>query len=239
MNHTIILTPKSVSKFFFRIILCLFVANLISTALMCMGYRTAFGFAPAFHFDLEYNIPALYSALAIAFAAILLRYIATDEKRENGKQKALHWYALSYIFFYLSFDELMGLHEHLSGLAKILFGSVVHLNESRYWILPYTFLLLLFFLFFIRFYLILPPSTRVSFFIAGFVFIFGAVGVELFSGQLIRAHPRAIFIYTILSTLEELFEMIGIALFIRALITYIATYSPRSNVCLNLVVRKY
>ena len=234
MNYSLSFTPKSITNFLLKIILLLFVANVICRVLIRLGNRTAFGFIPIFNFDMEFNIPSWYSVLSILFCAFLLKYIAIVEKRKDEKQSVIHWKVLSYIFIYLGFDELMSLHEHMGSIARNLTGTVGNLNNSRYWIIPYSFLLILFSLFFYRFFLRLPNKTKISFFIAGFVFVFGAVGVELFGGQFIVAHPNANFLYAVISTLEELLEMIGIVLFIRALVSHIVNNNSEAYVSISL-----
>jgi hypothetical protein len=238
MNFSFLFSPKSITRLLLAIIFFLFLASAASLAFMAMGYNTAFGLVPLFHFDLEFNIPSLYSTLAILFCSALLRFISFKESISKGKQQGFYWKVLSYIFLYLGFDELMSLHEHIGGIAHHWVGDINGLNESRYWTIPFIFLLILFFLFFVRFFLELPNQTKVSFFVAGFMYVTGAVGVELFSGQFILAHPRAGLLYHILSIFEELLEMIGIVLFIRALVSYIADYITDPHVNINLTAQK-
>jgi hypothetical protein len=76
MNFSFLFSPKSITRLLLAIIFFLFLASAASLAFMAMGYNTAFGLVPLFHFDLEFNIPSLYSTLAILFCSALLRFIS-------------------------------------------------------------------------------------------------------------------------------------------------------------------
>ena len=69
----------------------------------------------------------------------------------------------------------------------------------------------------------LPKASRWRFIVAGGVFVSGAVGVEVFSGAVRDSFgfedPR----FALISTLEELLELVGVALFLRALVLHMAT----------------
>lgn len=238
MNFSFNVTPKNLTALLIKIILFLFIADIVSLILRVEGYRTAFGFARLFDFDTEFNAPSLYSSLAILLCAFLLRFIYLDEKKKIDKKEAVHWLILSYIFIYLSVDELLSLHEHIGEIFHSLSGFSGGLNDSRMWIIPYAVLLLLFLLFFMRFFLKLPFATKVAFFIAGVIYVAGAVGVELFGGQFILAHRRGILVYNLISIGEELLEMIGIVLFARALVSYIAKNSSLSYVSVALTTQE-
>lgn len=237
MNLIFAFTSKSITKLLLKIICLLLTANLISNYLKwVLGYNTAMGFVPLFDFDQEYNLPTLYASLAILLSAALLWWIAADEKRK-GNQQAMHWKILSFIFIFLSLDEMTSLHNQLGRLIPVLLSDIYLVSESRYWTIACVPVLFLFFAFFIRFYLKLPKSTKISFATAGLIFIAGAIGVELLSDQYMFFHDQPDINYGLLSSLEELLEMIGIVLFIRALISYITAYSsePQFKIQLNFV----
>ena len=49
-----------------------------------------------------------------------------------------------------------------------------------------------------------------------------AVGVEMFEGKAVELHGRENIIFALYYTLEEMLEMLGITVFIYALISYIS-----------------
>jgi len=66
-----------------------------------------------FYADWEYNLRSWYSASALLACALLLVLIAATRRR-RGDRFALHWSALALLFFGLSLDEAIGLHERLN-----------------------------------------------------------------------------------------------------------------------------
>ncbi|WP_319370802.1 hypothetical protein [uncultured Ilyobacter sp.] len=77
------------------------------------------------------------------------------------------------------------------------------------------------FLFYYKFLFDLPKKTMYYFVIAGFVYLAGAIGVETISGYYRHISIEKDLIYTVMTTIEESFEMIGIIIFINGLIQYI------------------
>ncbi len=85
-------------------------------------------------------------------------------------------------------------------------------------VIPYGIATLVFILVYLRFVLYLPRSTGVLFVIAGSIFLTGALGIELISANEADINSTESVMYCVLYTIEELFEMLGIAVFIYALL---------------------
>src|SRR5690606_23842035 len=95
----------------------------------------------------------------------------------------------------------------------------------RYWILSYLPILLFLAVFFIRFFIKLPNKTKVSFFIAGTVFIAGAVGVEILGDQYLKGvDVKFDTNYALFATVEELLEMLVSVCFARSSVSHISLY---------------
>ncbi|MDN3688861.1 hypothetical protein [Cyclobacterium jeungdonense] len=240
MNINIIISPQGITCLLLKLIGALFIANLISIYLKWeLGYITALGFVPLFDFDQEYNLPTFYSTLALLYCAVLLWYISVENKNKNIAHSH-YWKLLSLLFLVLSFDEMSSFHNQFSRLTKLVFHNITSIangeiiSQSRFWILTYFPILLIVGVYFIPFFLKIPKKTRKSFVIAGTVFIGGAVGVELLGDWYIIFWSEADIYYALLFTLEELFEMIGVLLFIRALVTYISNYSVNPHIYARL-----
>jgi len=90
------------------------------------------------------------------------------------------------------------------------------------WVIPGIALVLVLGLFFLRFLLSLPATTRRRFLIAATLYLGGALGVELIGGQYAELHGFESFTYSMIATVEESLEMAGLILFIRALLKYCA-----------------
>ncbi len=177
----------------------------------------------------------MYSSFAIWFSAALLWFIFLDEKK-NGRKKAIYWKGLSFVFLYLGLDELASIHEHFGSLAPFIWKHAPWLSSIRDWVIPFIPVVIAFGVYFFRFYRDLPRVTRTRFTLAGAVYVGGAVGVEVFAKWYQSFGQLEPFYQKLFMIAEEGMEMIGIVLFIRALLIYIREYisQPDIDVHINL-----
>jgi len=89
------------------------------------------------------------------------------------------------------------------------------------WVIPGGLFVLGFLLVYLRFLSRIPAETRRGFLLAGFVYCFGSLGMEMIDGRYASLHGVD-FTYSLMSLLEESLEMAGEILFLRALLAYIA-----------------
>ena len=67
----------------------------------------------------------------------------------------------------------------------------------------------------------LPARTRSLVVLAGGAFLAGALGVEMLSGAQADAFGEENLTYALIITVEEFLEMLGVVIFIKALLGYI------------------
>lgn len=175
----------------------------------------------------EANIPTFFSTMILAAAALLLWVIASAG---SDPRAARPWKALSFIFLYLALDEAAMIHELSRKVPRhwlpdwgifywpwVAFGTVaVIVLIAAFW----------------RFLLALPKPTRNRFLVAGAVFVFGALGLE-FVGAAIMHGEMPELALVIEETVEEFLEMLGVILFIRALLLHMADHLPRVSLRVN------
>ncbi len=185
--------------------------------------------AEKFDLDMEGNFPSIYSGCALAFSALLLFVISKLEKLHQSKYSR-SWTMLSGIFLFLAIDELVSLHELFvteqvrksMGLSGIFYFA---------WVLPASIMLVIFVVAFFKFLMHLNQKTRMQFILAGAIFVLGALGCEMIGGYVAEGYfeakaigaevPRSsVYIYNILVIVEEGLEMLGVVLFIYALLAY-------------------
>lgn len=171
------------------------------------GHKSVYGLVPLFDFDTEGNIPTFYSSLALLFSSGLLSIIAITHKK-NGSEY-LSWLGLAVIFLFLSFDETVSIHER--------FGC----STTNRWVNVYGIALIIFIIFYLKFLIRLPKSIMILFVISGVTFVSGSIGFELLGGRHNALYGTNNLIYAIYYTIEEFLEMLGIAIFIYTLLTYI------------------
>lgn len=179
--------------------------------------------------DGENTIPAWYSGLLLAGAAGLLALLGiTSRQRQTGYTWA--WNLLAVLFFVLSIDELTSIHERLmeparGGLFKFgLYNSFLYFA----WVVPAIIGLILLTIILFGFLRHLPRPVLRDFFVAGVVFLSGAIIVEIITGNIVYHGGITDRTFRMWQPVEEFLEMLGATLFIRALLMHLAsqTASP-------------
>ncbi|MEG4112042.1 MULTISPECIES: hypothetical protein [unclassified Microcoleus] len=224
MKFNIPLAPGAVTQFLLRVVTCLVVISFLSemTVYFLPGTPSDNYFVKVFSVDSERNIPTAYSVLALLFSSLLLGVIAYAKNLDSCRYKR-HWKILSFIFLYLSLDEAGQLHENLINPMRSLLNTTTGFLYFT-WIVPFGFLVALFLISYSKFLLHLPLPTKKMFVAACALYIGGALGMELLGGYQASKVGEDNIVYQIIVTVEESLEMLGIVVFIHALMSYIKIY---------------
>ncbi|MCX5849844.1 MAG: hypothetical protein NTW65_10385 [Deltaproteobacteria bacterium] len=175
-----------------------------------------------FNVGCEHNMPTLFSAFLLTFAALLLAVIAVLERKRNASGVS-YWAILSLGFVFMTVDDLFALHERLVEPIRGLLGGG-NLGFFHFaWVIPGIALVLVLALFFLRFWLRLPSKTRFIFLVAASIYLGGSIGFELIGGYCVEeiqeSRPLT---FIMIETIEESLEMAGVIIFIWGLLKYIA-----------------
>ena len=220
MKLTLPLSPWIVTRFLIRVVIVLavlsYVGQLMHYFLPPNGLIEFF--VKAFNVDREKNIPTVYSGLALLLSSILLGVIAYAKKLDHDRYTN-HWIILSGLFLYLCLDEVGKLHERLIDPMR----SVINGRGFLYygWIVPASILVALIGLYYLKFLFHLPIKFRKLFILSAVVFIGGSIGLESIAGYYVYHYTIDDITYQFLATIEESLEMLGIVIFIHALLSYI------------------
>jgi hypothetical protein len=173
-----------------------------------------------FDLDRENTLPSWYSSMTLLSCATLLALIATLQRRRKDRFFA-HWALLSVTFVYLAIDESASLHEILIVplRRRLDTGGLLYFA----WVIPGSVAVAIFALAYLNFLRHLPRRTALLFLAAGATFVGGAMGIELIGGALADAEGLHSLRYTIAMTSEEVCEMLGVTLFVYALLDYLRT----------------
>ncbi len=213
------ISPIFVFKSLMVFVLFLLCANIIGITFQLYFERpNVYGLVPIFNFDTESSIPALYSSIALLFTSLLLSIVALVNKKNNLSW--IPWAVLAVIFIFLGIDETVGIHERTMIPTRKLFQTSGILYNA--WVIPYSILLLIFVISYLKFLIRLPRKIMKLFIFSGLIFIAGAIGFESLSGRYGEVHGINNFLYSFYYTCEETLEMIGIILFIYAILTYLS-----------------
>ena len=186
-----------------------------------LGHDYLMGFVPLFNVDQERNIPTFFSVFLMLIIVFILVAI-TIQNRMQGKEHSVSWAILAFGFMFMSYDEAFQVHEELTSPVRELLGEGSLGIFYFSWVIPAIILVFILALFFFRFLFKLPSQTRIQFLLAGFLFLGGAIGLELLGGRYDELYGRLNFTYSMLTAVEEGLEMTGLIVFIRALLRYCA-----------------
>ncbi|MCB9703559.1 MAG: hypothetical protein H6711_16820 [Myxococcales bacterium] len=160
----------------------------------------------------EGNLPTWYASTILALCGGLLALIAVGARADRPR-----WWLLSAGFFYISFDESVGIHEAVDALFENT-GGLFYFG----WVIPAAAIVALLGVLYLPFLRRLPAPSRRRFLVAGILYVLGALVLELPLGVWTeRAGPDNL-IYAAIDLCEESLELIGASLFLVALVDHLA-----------------
>ena len=171
--------------------------------------RSAFGeFLDTFDVVLEHNLPAWFSVVVLAGAAV-----ATAVWARQAAEDRMRWRVVAAAFAWVSFDEMTSVHELLNdptapagpGRYRWVFFAAPVVLALSLWILPAL--------------RRLPRDIAASMVIAAVLYIGGAIGIEFVSGFFVGTD----FVFAAIAHVEELAEMLGVVLYLDVMLRIGAT----------------
>ncbi len=175
--------------------------------------------------DNEYVLQSYFSGLLLLTAGFLLCIIAAYKKKVRASF-VLQWTLLGIIFLYMAVDEVIQIHEHWQVPLSNLITSKGYFSID--WVRSAVILVAIFGLLYIRFFFKLPRKSMLLFGLSGTVYLMGVLGLEMLAGEYVSTYHQWGYDYGMLVAREETLEMIGISLFIFALLDYIRQQLPEA-----------
>lgn len=176
------------------------------------------GLVPMFNLDREGNAPAWFSGVLLMLSGLFLTLIAMAH-RQRSEAWGL-WLLLGVVFVFLSLDELVVFHEYLGYAVGDAVDAEGLLREYA-WVLPYGVLVMVLGVLYLRFLLRIPLFPRKLIVLGGFLYVFGAIGIELAGSGLWQNNQADLtWQYYALVAVEETLEMLGVVIFLYALMLY-------------------
>ncbi len=212
------LSPKRVIKFLICIIIGLSITSIIGQFFEYYIQNNSQELIDKLNVDGEYTIPSLFSSFSLLSCSVLLGLISRKKWQKKDEYTG-KWIGLSVIFFYMAVDETISLHEQLiHPLRKLLNATGIFYYT---WVIPGLILVIAVTLIYWKFVHALPPKIKYLFFLSGIFYVGGAIGMEMINGYYSYLYDSEMFVYEILVTIEEFFEMLGVVVFIYALLCYL------------------
>lgn len=174
-----------------------------------------------FDVDEEASFPTWYSSIALFITSGVL-WVNARAHRNVGSPLRWYWDVLAVGFLFLSIDEIAGIHETLNSEIDIS------------WAIPGGIIAVLVGIAYIPFLFKLPRRTAVWFLIGGFIYIGGAVGVELYTEPYLVNDQLDTLAYYLWNAVEEGMEMGGVLIFLHALLLSMKGNSPSLPIAIQL-----
>ena len=237
MNINYHIQPRKTGYFLGAIAIVLVILSLTGEYLFQIDFFNVSDDSPilfvldVFSVNIEQSIPTWFSVIILFFASVLLTWIAVGKWRTNDQYRA-HWVGLAVTFMYLSIDEGAVIHEILATELQVELELTNYLYFG--WHVIAVPLVIIFGLIYLRFVFHLPARIRNLFIISAGIYVGGALGVEAISANRWYLDQGLSLTYLAIATLEEFCEMMGVIVFIYALLTYI----NQSDYSLTLVPNK-
>lgn len=163
------------------------------------------------------------STINLLLSAALLALIA-GASRADQDGRARQWRILAWIFLGLSIDEVAMIHELIGEHAVPMLIDTGRLTSSFFhyhWVVAGIAAVLIVGISFLPLLFSLPIRTRLLFILAAGLFVGGGLGVEMISAHFDSGPEKRVTAYAISTAIEELLEMVGIAVFNYALADYL------------------
>lgn len=185
-------------------------------------------FYELFGLTVETSLPTLFSIINLLFSSVLLWLIA-KKICENKEEYKNYWIILSVIFLFLALDQGTGIHNVIGKFINSFLNFPRGHPLYYSWVLPYTILIIIGGLLYLKFLFSLPRGIRIGIIASGLLVVIGALGIDFVESIEIGKVSRNGFVHTynfdriyIIASVEELMEMVGISLFNYVLLIYIA-----------------
>lgn len=197
----------------------LLLGNLIAvTSIHGLDHDVVYGLVPLLYMDAETNVPTLFTVILMVAAALLLGL--TSYLQTEGKVERFRWRLLAVVFLILAVDEFASLHERLTVplRSSLDTGGVFYFA----WIIPYLVVVLVLGVYYLPWLLRLNRQVKAWMIASAILYLSGAVGMEAVGGLYLEQNEdqRDLF-WSVLVTIEELLEMLGLSAFIFAILRHI------------------
>ena len=168
-----------------------------------------------FRFDGEANLYAWISSTFLA-ATALLAYFEHKRHKHLGTGQATGWAVLAGGFLYLSADEAAMLHEKFEAPMDHLFNFTGFLGLA--WVLVAATALIIVAVVLRPFLMRLAARQRLSYLLAGLLFVSGALGLEMVGAGAQSLYGENSAQFKAAMMLEEVFELLGVSIFLTLLL---------------------
>jgi hypothetical protein len=215
------LTPDRIFKVHLCIILALGLGFGAVVFADQMGHHRLFKISDMLRLDREGNLPSFFSALALLGGAMAANAVRMALPKDSPER--LGWAIFAGAFLFMGVDEAVAIHE-LIGMPR-QWQRLGGISHYLYYvgIFPYLLFALWLAIYLFPFWLRQSPTVRNSMAIAGICYVLAAIGMELLENKLVSTGvPYYSLRMSTNFAIEELGEMVAVAIFLRTFLTRLA-----------------
>ncbi|MGB3614387.1 MAG: hypothetical protein WBA10_11405 [Elainellaceae cyanobacterium] len=225
--QTVDISPKRLLTLLLGADIGLAIAGLLSNLFIYFSDKNIDFLMMRFNLGAEESLPTWYSSFQLLICAALLLLIGLRARKKEEKFSR-HWLGLSLLFLYISIDEIATFRESVARLSK----TYVDTSGLFYytWVIVAIPAVALLAILYAKFVFQLPKQVRNLVILSGGIFLSGAIGLEMVtalihsssgSRVLAEASPQVNLAYSLVTTVEETLEIVGVTIFLYALSIYI------------------
>ncbi|HEY0652017.1 MAG TPA: hypothetical protein VGD65_02775 [Chryseosolibacter sp.] len=185
-----------------------------------MVFDRQYRFGRLFHFDTRLNIPFFFS-LFLQLANLLLLFNIVRYCRAS-KSQTVFWRTLFLAFFLFALDEAFYIHQHFKMSTFGTIASYDRASWSHYlWVIPYFLVFGSLIAVLFIYSTALPTPLKRKLFIAGSLFLFGAVAMEFAGTFYAVIKPEGDIYLLLIKSLEATLQMVGSVMFMDTFATHL------------------
>jgi hypothetical protein len=179
-----------------------------------------------FSLNNEANIPTYVSSILLLTAAVLVLVIAIQKYARKEKFR-FHWGLLAAVLFMFSIDEFTSIHEQFIKLFKNFpdFNGLFYFK----WVIPGIAFVGVMALIYIPFFFHLETKYKILFLASFLIYFSGALGMEIVGGRYANYQTMKSFQFSLITTVEESLELIGMSMMIFTFLQYLEDFLPGIN----------
>jgi hypothetical protein len=222
VHKTLTLNPDRFVRTLYKVWAALLLVHLTLLILRRLNDWELRALTALFDLQLEANLPALFSVVLFAMAAMCTWALHHGPHARSAD--LWQWKPLSLGLAFLALDEGAQIHERTVAATHRLMGGIPHASLTYAWVVPYGIACLVLLLALLPFWRKLPKRTARLLLASGALFAGGAVGLEMLEGWSSAHSGESSLQYELLTTLEEGMEMAALCLCNYALLAHLAEH---------------
>ncbi len=217
--HTFHLSPKRITRFLIWVSVGLSIASFAGNFAWYVLGTTVKDLTLRLDVGSDTSLPTWFASFILFLCFLLLGFI-TGIKKQKGDRFFVHWFTLALLFLYISVDEVATFRETIGRAVRdsVPTDGIFYYN----WVIVGIPFVIVFALAYIKFLAHLPKQIRRLFVMAGSLYVLGALGCEMVASLIHSSYGAQNLLYAFVTTIEEFLEMVGVVLFLQALMSYLS-----------------